>query len=236
MEWIEELKCFLLGNKIFMEFFSSFFVGIASIIVGIAGIIFSRNQLKISQQQLKIKEQEVQPVIRVVYSLKKGENSEKYKDEYITIINDGKMAQFSDFQIDTFYRIRYSSTSKKIYAKEYYIKVNGFYFYQHITQHSTGELLHGYSANNNAKYARLVSEAIHYSQNGDYYFTEKYSLIKITYDDINNKTHVVYFKDRSPITEEKYKELINKPIIFDFPIDFERVNLQEIIQQIEAMK
>lgn len=235
MEWIKELKCFLLENKIFMEFFSSFFVGIASIIVGIAGIIFSRNQLKISQQQLKIKEQEVQPVIRVVYSLEKNENSEKYNDEYITIFNDGKMAQFSNFKIDTFYKIKYSSISKK-YAKEYYIKVNGFYFRQHITQHSTGELLYGHGDNNNAEYARLVSEAAHYSNNGNYYLTEKYSLIKITYNDINNNTHVVYFKDRSPITEEKYNELIKKPTIFDSPMEFERINLQEIIQQIGIMK
>lgn len=234
MEWIEMLKCFLLTNRIFIEFFSSFFVGIASIIVGVAGIIFSKNQLKISKQQLKIQEKEVQPVLRVTFSLKKDEGSEKYTDEYVKIFNDGKPAQFSDFQIDTYYRIIYSSTSKNIYNKEYYIKVNGFYFAQHSTQNLTGELLHCGIANNNAEYARLYFEALGHSINGEYYFTERYSLIKIAYKDINNENHIVYFKDRFPITEEEYNELNNKPTIFDFPIEFEKVNFQTIIQHIKC--
>lgn len=236
MEWIEKLKCFLSANKIFMEFFSSFFVGIASIIVGVAGIIFSRNQLKISQQQLKIQEQEIQPVLKITFSLKKDENSEKYTDECIKIFNDGKPAQFSDFQIDTYYKIIYSSTGEKIYNKEYYIKVKGFYFDRHSTQNLTGELLHGGMTNNNAEYARLYFEALDYSQNGEFYFTERYSLIKITYKDINNNTHIVYFKDKFPITEEEYIELKNKPTIFDFPVEFEEVNLQEIIQKIKPVE
>lgn len=236
MEWIEMLKCFLSANKIFMEFFSSFFVGIASIIVGVAGIIFSKNQLKISKQQLKIQEQEVQPVLRVTFSLKKDEDSEKYTDEYIKIFNEGKHAQFTDFQIDTYYKIIYSSTSKNIFNKEYYTKVNGFYFAQHITQNLTGELLRGGVNNNNAEYARFYSEALRYSQNGEFYFTDRYSLIKITYKDNNNNTHIVYFQDRFPITEEEYNELINKPTIFDFPVDFKKINLQEIIQRIKTAK
>lgn len=234
MEWIKNLREFLVENKIFIDVFSSVFVGIASIVVGVAGIIFSNTQLKISKQQLILQKQETQPVFRIVFSLKKDDDCEKYTDEYITIYNDGNPVKSFNSEIHTYYKIIYSSTSKNIYNKEYYIKVNGFYFAQHSTQNLTGELLHGGIANNNAEYARLYFEALGHSKNGEYYFTERYSLIKIAYKDINNENHIVYFKDRFPITEEEYNELNNKPTIFDFPVEFEKVNFQTIIQQIKC--
>jgi hypothetical protein len=236
MEWIKILKESLVENKIFIDVFSSIFVGIASIIVGVAGIIFSNLQLKISKQQLILQKQEIQPVFRIVFSLKKDDNSGKYTNEYISIYNDGKTVKSFKSEINTYYKIIYSSTSKKIYNEEYYIKVNGFYFRKHTTQNLTGELLKGGIDNNNAEYARLYFEALDYSKNGEFYFTERYSLIKITYKDINNENHTVYFKDRFPITEEEYNELSNKPTIFDFPVEFDKVNLQEIIQQIKIAK
>lgn len=234
MEWIKNLREFLVENKIFIDVFSSVFVGIASIIVGEAGIVFTNLQLKISKQQLILQKQETQPVFRIVFSLNKDENSGKYTDEYISIYNDGKPIKSFNSEIHTYYKIIYTSMDNNIYNEEYYIKVNGFYLLKHTTQNLTGELLYGGIANNNAEYARLYFEASDCSKNGEYYFTERYSLIKIAYKDINNENHIVYFKDRFPIIEEEYNELNNKPTIFDFPVEFEKVNFQTIIQQIKC--
>lgn len=215
------IRDFFTENKIFFEIFSY-------IVIGVAGIIFSYFQLKINKQQIEIQKKELQPIFKITYTLYKGERTETYDTEIIEIHNDGKAVKSFDSKIKTFYKIEYSNHKKGLKIEQN-IPIAGFYFAQSKAQNSTGLLLQGYYRNNNADYARLYRECIAQTLDGDYYFINRFSLIKIVYVDISDTKYTVYYKNNEMIDEKEYNQILeSENFSHEFPLDVEKVTLNEI--------
>jgi hypothetical protein len=216
---IKWLRMFLERNKIFFEIFSY-------VVIGFTGIIFSYFQWKTNEQQIEMHRNEIQPVFRIAFTLYKID-SEVYNTEALKIYNDGTPIKSFDYEIKTYYHLEYISKNNR---EEYYIPIIGFYWTELPKSNSVGILTECYLKNNNAEYARIYKECLSQSHEDEYYSIERFSLIKISYQDIIDEQHVVYYKNKELIGKDYHNEIIKKSeqLNDNFPIDVDKISLNLI--------
>jgi hypothetical protein len=222
---IIKFRSLLQRNKIFFEVFSY-------LVIGIAGVYFSYSQWDTNRKQVAMQKSEMQPVFRITFTLYKDSLSGVYNTEMFEIYNDGKPIKSFNYKIDTYYEIEHISQEKNI-KRTCFIPILGFYWAQFPTDNFMGKLSSGFLTNNNLECDRVYQECMQQSKGTEFYFINKFSLIKIDYKDLNDALHSVYFKDRMSISLDVYNELFIKPkeLKTDIPIDVDKVTLDIIKEQ-----
>jgi hypothetical protein len=199
------MKNFLISNKIYVEVFSYFFLGIMALVVSIT-------QVAISKSELEIHKNELLPIFRVDYNYLKPDTIEYYDTQVLTISNEGKPIKSFKYDINTYYRFEISTRNSQT---EILIPVQGFYFARFNTNNSTGKLLEAFGKGNNKIYHQLYLDCMSLTKNDTYVFIDLVSVFKLSYIDINNKKCITYLDngghdisewDYLQITQEKTRK------------------------------
>ena len=230
---MDNIRLFLECNKIFFEVFSY-------TIVGIAGIIFSRYQYKSNKRQnemqkaqIEMQNKEFQPIFMVRFRIDSYE--EKNDSEHIELYNEGKPFRSFNYEIRTFFKLRFSSFDDGINST-YYVPISDFYFVRERYKDLTGKLWTNYVPNNHAKFCQLYTEAIELSKDNKYIFINRFSLIQIEYTDIYNNKQTVYFEDELQINKNIFIDIVEKSEeVFKIPFNIEEVQLAKIRAHIKSL-
>jgi len=154
-----------------------------------------KKQLEYSEKQLVIQKQQFLPKIIIRNRLEKTQDHNIYDTEFLEIFNEGFFISNFSCQITVLYY--FEEYNNRIFKKRsVHFKVNGYYtFVSKPTERNNqkGKLQTCYDLRNNEHFFKLYQKAIQSSKDNLIYKLEKYSLLKISYDDFEGGNHTKYY-------------------------------------------
>lgn len=195
---------YLLENKELIALLSSIFIGTASILTSVFSAYFVYQQTKIYREQTDIQKKQNQPIFVIRIWQQQDSDDGKYGTEILEVHNYGAKILKCDISTTVFYRLARNKDFKNdtIYAQVL------DYFNSSAADNSNDTMVERlWGTGNNRIFAKNYMQAIQVSKNGDaLYFFDKIILSKITYIDILEEKHTLYFDRNNEISEEIYNE------------------------------
>ncbi len=180
-----DVKKWLIGNKAYIDMFSSALIGIAAIMVSYASYTVSKEQLLLSDIL-------IQPnfSIETLYILDPKED--KYIENELYIFNNGAVANNLNFTIKSFLVVEYIANKK---VKIIHLPITGYYFAQVNHQKSNGRLVTFKGSRNNENFYRIYREFLKEKTQEKLGFPsiKLEHITIINYLDRKNTTKQVYF-------------------------------------------
>jgi hypothetical protein len=197
----------LLGKLKFNEWMT-LLIGVSTIVVAIVNCYYIAKQTNIYKQQAKYEKQEHQPVFIIEIKQEQDSDDGKYGTDRLYIRNVGARVR-SPFKVKTslFFRLTHSVKDQRSAIR---VKVSD-YFGLSRKGYGNGNIIYeAHSAGNNRAYCELYNQSLADSRRGDeYYFLDKDLLIEISYTDLYNESHTLYFNDDMEITKTEYDSFFN---------------------------
>ncbi len=186
------------------------------VIIGGAGLLFSVLQIRIynKQKQLQtelnqMEKSKIQPLFRISTPLHKITSESIYDTEFIQIFNEGNICRDIRYNIKTFYKVEFTSHKENRSQTVFYFPIEGYYFALFSTGDSTGKIAEGVTHGNNELFGNIYQDAVRHKVEGEYIFVDRVSLVEITYIDINDELHTVYFRNKERIKKGEYMQIID---------------------------
>lgn len=177
---------------------------IVIIIIAALGVYTSYSS---NNRQIEMHKNEMQPMFKISFTPFKIQSKEIFDTESFEIDNQGHPIKNFTHTVSTYYKLEYLAQHN---SQTYYVPINDFYGVHFVSTNLSGKLVEGYSLGNNADFFRVYKQCMEQTKNEIYYSIERFSLFKITYEDINNEKQTVYFKNNTEIDSKQYNEIIHQ--------------------------
>lgn len=164
------------------------------------------SQKDISQEQAKIQKKQVQPIFSIFVYQQQDLDDGKYGTEILEVRNIG--AKVLDVKIDTdvFFRI----TRHEINQNDtIYFEISDYFNMSYSDNKGSDLIETALGTSSNRMFSKEYQKAIKASHDGIIYFLDKIILSKITYRDILNEKHTIYFEGKNEIEQSLYDSYFN---------------------------
>lgn len=179
-----------------------------AIVVSVVALYISFKQLWLQEGQYESQKKENQPIFDITTYLDKVENDTIPDTEILTIKNIGReVLAIGLIQCETFIRFeeRYYQDRQTLY-----IPVLD-YFASHANQPGLiGEVVTDITEGNWLEYDRFRKECEKNSWNLNRYTCQLINFVKISYTDIYDDDHKVYFENGQKCSKEYYEDIVKK--------------------------
>ena len=218
---------------------------IITIIISLTGLFVSMQALKINELQTTIARNSSLPNIQLEERQAFDELSGKENEFVIEISNlEGRINNY-DSQTITFLSCNYLDENGNYYSEE--VPVYSYYFVGFLSGKSTGVLEERKTVGNGSKLVQLKNDIIEYSkETNEVLNVEVKTYVKISYVDLLNDKHIVYYSVDllgttlldAEVGENKFNRYDNylKLIEMDYGIDPNKVSIIYVEELIEKIK
>lgn len=206
-------------------------------IVTLLTIVIAASQAYIAYKQYEASKLTFAPIFVFREQLIKSEESQKYDNENMEIVNMGYPINNYSSKLDVYIKATKTITTGDGSEKKIYIPID---YYSAAFPLSGGkdtlETLLGF--NNNTDFVNLIwainDLAPKKGEHGPYYDIKIIKSITITYSDIEGNEHKVYFLNQKPVGYEKIEKIkkLSKKIVTTRHIN--RITAHEIADLIES--
>ena len=179
-----------------------------AIVVSLFALYVSVKQLWIEEGQYESQKKENQPIFDITTYYDKVNNDTIDNTEVLSIKNIGREALSIDFiQCETFIKFeeRYYQDRQTLY-----IPIID-YFASHADQPGLiGEVITDITEGNSLEYSRFCDECEWNSQSLNRFTCQLINFVRITYTDIYEDEHTVYFENGQKCSKEYYEDIVKK--------------------------
>lgn len=179
-----------------------------AVMVSVIALFISLKQLWLQEGQYESQKKENQPIFDITTYLDKFENDTIPDTEVLTIKNIGREAlAIGLIQCETFIKFdeRYYQDRQTLY-----IPILD-YFASHADQPGLiGEVITDITVGNRIEYYRFLKECEENSLNLNRYICQLINFVIISYTDIYDDNHMVYFENGQKCSKEYYENVVKK--------------------------
>ena len=190
---LKKTRSFLKVNKIFLDFLSVIFIGLASLVV-------SYSALDVSNKLLGVSEISIMPHFIIGTRYKIDSESQKYVEDTLFLNNVGAPISNLKWETATFLVLQGGGMEHNYV----FIPLNGYYSGQVLTSNVMGELSTKIGYLNRDKFSALYGEMMAQNRLRDlegHYFMQVMTFSKVGYEDRLGRRAAVYFKAYAKISE-----------------------------------
>lgn len=196
------------NNKFRLEIGRSDVLSFAAFIVSLFALYISAKQLWVQQGQFDSQKKENQPIFEVTRNLDKVGN-DSIEDTYIlSIKNIGREAQsIESIRCETFIKF------DERYYQDYqtlYIPIIDFFASHGDQPKLIGEVITDVTVGNNIEFSRFCKECADNSLSLNRYTCQLIYFTIITYTDVYDVNHTVFFENGQKCSQEYYEDIVNK--------------------------
>lgn len=222
------IKKWLSDNKIYFELTSSILFGAAAVLVAYASYT-------VSKQQLLLSEATVKPHFYVETALSYNSEIKRYDEIELSIFNAGGPVSNLGIDLKSFLSINFPVERGTVGGKRSTIilPLTGYYVGQAIHQTPVGKLVTYIGHQNNENYMQL-KKIIHTKKNHEKYGYVNINLqhiIQIDYLDRSEKSDTVFFLNKTIVSEERVKKLLNTAKS-EMAIDIEKTDIDTLMKKV----
>lgn len=182
-------------------------VSIASLITSIFSAYFIYQQTGIYREQTEIQKKQNQPIFIISIYQRQDSDDGKYGTEILEVRNKGAKILQSNISNTVFYRLSHHSKMKN---DSIYAEVLDYFNSSVVDNTGDDMIMCSWGIGSNRNFAQCYRKAIDASKNSnDIYFFDKIIVTKITYQDILQEVHTVYFQHGQSISKQQYDNYFN---------------------------
>lgn len=221
-------------------------IGICTIMVSIITIRVYKKQNNIYREQNLLQQKLNQPFFSLYTEVSlDNENKDSIRgNETLYVENYGQKYSFIHINNNVFFTLGYKSDPDTDSSAVYVHIYDYFFRTSYNNDHNTSEVYRSHGEGANRKFGELYDAAIKDSENSsNYFFLNKVILVKISYDDVYDEHHDVFYKfsngDLKKIQSTDYDDIISKGINNKLGYSLEEISYQtmkELMKQQEDSK
>lgn len=184
-------------------------VGISTTVATFLNCCYVARQTDINQAQANYEKQENQPIFHfeVVQMLDPAESF--YKTDYLYLYNKGATPRSPyDIKVSSFFRLTYSKQGEYSAIR---IEIPDYFAISSNGGDEKNVIYKAYTIGNNSIYHKIYQSSIFDTERGEgFYSIEKERLVKISYTDVYNEPHILYYNDQVEISKNDYDSFWSK--------------------------